>query len=340
MKFPHRRSQYIFKVQMRRVSFISLGHILAICLLATGSVVMSAQQNGALEQSLALAQKQSDIFNRAPRPFLLEADLTIQLAVPTPGRLTIQWQSKNHWRRQLEFGDYKESVVRVGEWEYAQRNVGFAPLRTVDLVELVQFAKSAPHFAPNRARTRKVGGTPLACIELWSIESRSSFELCTDPATHEIASIRPWIYGVDGGNAAFSGYADFEGMRYPTHLELSIGKSIAVSVNITKLEEQPVDANLLKPPAGAIERRYCDVMTPPRMIHQPDLGTITDDVHVRFQVTILKDGTVDSVQVIGQNSAKAADRIRKAYKDVKYKPAMCGTEPVIADIVEGLDITH
>jgi hypothetical protein len=76
------------------------------------------------------------------------------------------------------------------------------------------------------------------------------------------------------------------------------------------------------------------------MIHQPDLGTITDDVHVRFQVTILKDGTVDSVQVIGQNSAKAADRIRKAYKDVKYKPAMCGTEPVIADIVEGLDITH
>ncbi len=317
--------------------------LVLVALFVTTSATVSAQQDRVLDQSLAAAQQQSDIFNRAQRPFLLEADLTIQLAVPMQGHLTIQWQSKNHWRRQLEFGAYKESVVRMGEWEYAQRNVGFAPLRTTDLVELLQFAKGAIHSAPNRARTRKMGGTVLACIELWSIELRESYELCTDPATHEITNIRPWIFGVDGGNAAFSGYADIEGMRFPKHLELRIGKGIAVSVNLTKLEERPVDADLLKPPAGAIERRYCDIMTAPVMLHHPDLsslGAFSDDVHVRFQVTIMKDGSVDSVQVIGQNSAQAADRIRRAYKNVKYKPAMCGTEPVIADVVEGLDIAH
>jgi hypothetical protein len=314
---------------------------------------MSAQQggngslpispSGILEQSLAAAQEQSDIFRRAPRPFLLEAELTVQLAVPTPGRLTIHWQSKNHWRRELSYGPYKETIVRVGEWEYAQRNVTFAPVRTTQIDQLLQFGRDNGQFAPNRARTRKRDGTVLACIELVNHEAAITSELCTDPVTHDITSITPWIYGVDGGNAEFSGYDGIEGMRFPKHLELRFGKGSAVSVSITKLQEQTFDNALLTPPPGAEERRFCDVMTAPVILRKPDLsslGSFTQDVHVRLQITILKDGSVGTVQVIGQNSAEAADRIRRAFRDAKYKPALCGTEPVVADIEAGFAITH
>ena len=183
----------------------------------------------------------------------------------------------------------------------------------------------------------------LACVELVDREVASTSELCTNPVTHDIASISPWIFGVDGGTAAFSGYDDFEGMRFPRHLELRIGKGSAVSVSITKLQEQTFDTALLTPPPGAEERRFCDVMTAPVILRKPDLlnlGSFPKDVHVRLQITILKDGSVGAVQVIGQDSAQAADRIRRAFMDAKYKPALCGTEPVVADIEAGFAITH
>jgi hypothetical protein len=317
--------------------------LLSVAMLLMSPVFLPGQQGGALAQSLAEAQEQSDVFNRAQRPFLLEADLTVQLAKPTQGQVTIQWQSKNHWRREMAYGAYKESVVRVGEWEYAQRNVGFAPLRTTQVIELLEFAKGRTHFEPSRTRTRKRGGTVLTCIELRSNDSKTSYELCTDPVTHDIASFSPWVYGLEGGDAEFSDYTEIEGMRFPEHLELRVGTDIAVSIHLTKLQEEPFDASLLTPPPGAIERRFCDIMTAPVLIHRPDLSSLRffpEDVRVKFQVTILKDGSVSSVQVISQSSANVADRLRRAYMDAKYKPAMCGAEPVVADEDVGIDFTH
>ncbi len=247
----------------------------------------------------------------------------------------------------MTYGPYKESVVRNGEQEYAQRNVGFAPLRTSQIVNLLQFAQGSRGFEPNKTRTRKRGGTALTCIELRSTDSRNSrtsYELCTNPVTHDIATFSPWIYGSDDGDAEFSDYAEFEGMRFPRHLELRIGKDVAVTATVTKLEEQTFDAGLLTPPQGATERRFCDVMTAPVMIQPPDmshlshLGIHLEGLHLTFQVTILKDGSVGSIQVIGRNSVEAADAIRMAFRSAKFKPALCGTEPVIADIDESLNV--
>ncbi|MGA3135927.1 MAG: hypothetical protein ABSC88_08050 [Terracidiphilus sp.] len=317
--------------------------LLFVTVFAAGSLLAWSQEDQTPAKLLAAAREQSDIFNHAPRPFLLEADLTVQLAVPVQGRLTIHWQSKNQWRRELEFGPYKETIVRAGEWEYAQRNVGFAPLRALQVVDLLQFAKQDTHITAKSEKTRNRNGVVLTCIRLESTGSNGPYEMCADSATHEIVSFNPWAYGIEGGSAEFSSYTGIEEMQFPKHLELRIGKDPAVMVNVTKLEEQAFDANLLIPPPGATERRYCEVMTAPVMIQKPDiasLGVFSGDVHVKFQVTILTDGSVGAIQVIGQNSTEAADRIRKVWKDARYKPAMCGTEPVVADEQEGLDITH
>ena len=83
-------------------------------------------------------------------------------------------------------------------------------------------------------------------------------------------------------------------------------------------------------------------MTSPAMIKHPDMSLLAfpEDARIRFQVTILKDGSVGSIQVIGQSSVEAGNRIRRALRDAQFKPAMCGSEPVVADIVEGVDISH
>jgi len=291
----------------------------------------------------ASAREQSDIFNLAPKPFLLESDLTVQLATPAQGHLTIQWQSKNHWRRELDFGPYKETVVRVGEWEYTQqKNVGFTPLRALQVVYLMEFARPDAHMTARSEKTRKRNGAVLTCVELESTSAFKQLEICTDPSTQEIISYNPFPYDIDGGSAEFSGYAGIEGMHFPTSLELRMGKTAVVTVNVTKLEEKPPDVSLLTPPQGAIERRYCEGATAPVMLEKPDiasLGVISGSVHLRFQVTVLKDGSVGSVQLIGQRSSNyAADIMRKLWMNARYKPAMCGTEPIVADVQAGLDI--
>jgi hypothetical protein len=316
---------------------------LLVTVFAAGSLLTWSQEDQTPSKLLTAAREQSDIFNRAQHPFLLEADLTVQLAVPVQGHLTIHWQSKNHWRRELEFGAYKESVVRVGEWEYTLRNVGFAPLRASQVVELLKFARQNAQIVAKSEKTHKSNGVVLTCIDLESTGTKGHYEMCADSATHEILSYNPWPYGLDGGRAVFSNYAGIEEMQFPKHLELRMDKGSVVTVNITKLEDQALDANLLTPPPGATERRYCEVMTAPVLIQKPDfarLGGFCGEVHVRFQVTVLTDGSVGAIQVIGQNSTEAADCIRKLWKDTRYKPAMCGSEPVVADEQVGLDFTH
>ena len=185
-------------------------------------------------------------------------------------------------------------------------------------------------------------GLKLTCLDLQSAGVNRHYETCANSATQEIANFNPWPYGIEGGSAEFTGYTQIEGMQFPKNLELRIGKVPAVTVSLSMLGEEAPDPNLLSPPPGATERRYCDAMTAPVMIQKPDIASlrISEDVHVRFEVTVLTDGSVGAIQVLSQNSVDAAQRIRTVWKDARYKPAMCGNEPVVADVQEGLDITH
>ncbi len=310
---------------------------------AAGSLLACGQGSQTPSALLAAARDQSDIFNQAARPFVFEADLTVQLAAPMHGHLTIHWQSRNHWRRELEFGPYKETVVRVGEWEYAQRNVGFAPFRATQAVHLLEFAKQDTHIPVKGAKTRNRDGLVLTCIGLETTGWNMHSEMCTDSATHEIVSYNPWPYDGAGGSASFSSYTRIDEMKFPKHLELRVNNSPAVVVAVTKLEEQTFDTNLLTPPQGSTARRHCDDMTPAVLIQKPpDIGhleSLSGEAHVEVQVTVMKDGSVGAIQVIGLNSVELADRIRKVWMNVRFKPAMCGTEPVLVDEEVDMEVT-
>ncbi len=57
---------------------------------------------------------------------------------------------------------------------------------------------------------------------------------------------------------------------------------------------------------------------------------------VEFAVTILADGTVGSIHMIRKSGGIEDDAVMAAIKNARYKPAMCGTDPVVADIIVGV----
>jgi periplasmic protein TonB len=49
-------------------------------------------------------------------------------------------------------------------------------------------------------------------------------------------------------------------------------------------------------------------------------------------MTVLADGSVTDIQLVGRATHSMDDATLKTLKGWKFKPAMCGTEPVVTDI--------
>ena len=321
---------------MRKTLLIVLG----IAVSCSGA---QADEKDYAKERLAQAERISDIFELAERPFVLEADLTVMLKSKEKGHVKIAWQSKDHWRREISFGPYSETVVRVGEQEYRYFNSGFEPNRATEIKTLLDFAIKNNHYEVKGIKTQHKHGLELTCIQLKSTYSTltSDFETCVDPKSGEIRYDDRWKYGTNSGRAELDNYETFEGLRFPTRLRFTTESQEVVDIAVTRLEEHPFDEALLKPPTGAITRRICEGETPPTMTHPPDLPDIGDigiSGTVSLQLTIVTDGTVVLNQVIGQTSDELANRIRQKLMKMKFKPAMCGNEPVVADIVYQINI--
>jgi hypothetical protein len=136
-------------------------------------------------------------------------------------------------------------------------------------------------------------------------------------------------------NKSFSGYTDFEGLRFPRHLELHVNGSRVLSAEITSLAQTDFDEKLLTPPHGSIERRDCENIKPAVPIKTTDpnfSGSNTIMGDTRVALTILADGSVGDVQPIGGASAAMDAEMVRTLKGWRFQPAMCGNDPVVSDI--------
>ncbi len=306
--------------------------VLVIVGVALCAACKAADKSGA-EQRLQAALQHSDLFHNATSSFVLEADVTSHFAQNVKGHLTIQWKSKNHWRRELILGPYRETVIRRDEWEYATRNTGFT-LKQADQVDtLLKVATQPTGFKAKGEKVRHTQGKNLNCIE--EVASNSSErEVCVDAATNEIASEKLQNRGVTYLEADFSGYTEFSGVSYPNNFALVKDDAFATSIAITRLVEADVDEKLLDVPAGSVARRKCDGIIPPVDPENADLSGLVipgGSGVVEMALTIMKDGSVGMVQVQAQSSEELAEKIRRRALTWKFKPAMCGNEPVVSD---------
>jgi TonB family protein len=312
--------------------------VLAIALCYVNSA--SASVDPTLQQSLIVANRRADLSSDESVPFQLEVDFIAQLNVPTRGHLSLKWEKRDQWWRSVVLGDYQQIEVKDGEWHYTKRNADFTPVPVGNLINLLSFGAGSENLAAKREKRRAENGVVLNCIQTnrTDFPKDSPHEICLNGASNEIV-VDEWQDVPDEKRREqFNDYFDFGTHRFPRRLELLVNGSKVIAANVVDLVVAPFDPSLLTPPQGAISRRECNGLKHAIPIKTPDpaypksasMSGIMGDSSVAM--TVLTDGSVANIRLVGRALRSMDDATLETLKGWKFKPAMCGTEPVVTDI--------
>ena len=236
-------------------------------------------------------------------------------------------------------GGFEQISIQDGDRLYTSRNAGFTPIRIRELTGLIHFAGGPEGLAAKKLKQRVENGISMNCLQVIHQNFKGEpHEVCVNATSHDILS-EEWHEKPDElRREQFMDYSDFGGHRYPRELQLQVNGSRAITVTITSLTTATFDEGLLTPPKGAIERRQCadlkhavPVKTPdPMYPKSASQNKLMGDVAVAM--TVLTDGSVTDIQLIGGAAHSMDDATLQTLKGWKFKPATCGTEPIVSDI--------
>jgi TonB family protein len=312
--------------------------------LTTAFLVGSLQVQGATDpfaqQLFVIAEQRANLFHDSAAPFQLEVDFSAQLNVPTEGHLTLKWEGKDRWWSKVVLGEFEQITIRNGDRRYITRNAGFTPLRVGELTSLIHFAAESEGQTAKKLQRRVENGAELGCIAVEREKVKGeSHEVCVDVNSHEILS-EEWREAPDERRREqFSDYFDFGASRYPRKLQFQEDGIKVVAANVISLQAATFDEKLLVAPEGAIERRQCTDMKRAVPVKTPDplypksasRDKLMGDTSVAM--TVLVDGSVSDIQLIGRATQSMDDATLRTLKGWKFKPAMCGADPIVSDIV-------
>jgi TonB family protein len=293
------------------------------------------------QQLLAIAQHQANLFQKENGPFQLDADFTAQIQVPMKGHLILKWEAADRSWSKIVMGPFEQIAIRDGEKSYIVRNHPYTPVRIAELFNLLRFAQDLDGLAVKKQKMRTEGGVQLTCLEARRESSKEArkHEVCVNAASHDVISDEWQLPPDERRKKQYSEYAEFGSLRYPRKLELFVNGSNAVTAHVTDLAATtPLDPRLLVAPKGAIERRVCEGMKHAVPLKTPEPaypksasqnGMIGDTV---VSMTVLTDGSVDDIQLMGKSARSMDESTLQTLKSWKFKPAMCGAEPVVSDM--------
>jgi hypothetical protein len=313
------------------------------CLFLTSALFLAcalplvAKDSSDAQHLLDTAQNSANLFQDTPSPFEIVVDFTAQLNVAQQGRLVVKWQSKDHWWSKVSVGGFEQIRIRNGEQEYTLRNIAFTPVRVRELFTLMHITETVDGFIAMKPKWRNENGNQSACLQARRERNRiaETHEFCVDGATNDLLSDEWKVQPDERRKEQFFNYFDFEGRRYPRSLQLFKDGSRVISASVMSLRSAALDPATLTAPKGAVERRICAGITPPVAIKQPSPefnnsnGFAADD---EVSLTVLADGSVGDIQLIGRGGKTMDDTTVATLKKWKFKPAMCGDEPVVSDI--------
>ena len=317
---------------MKNLVFTILLFFCASCLLLAGT-------NPAAQQSLIDAKQQANIFQHDASPFQLEMVFLVQMEVPTRGHLTLKWEADDHWWRRIVMGDFEQTDIRNGDKLYTSRNAPFTPLRIRQLVSLLQLGGNFEGLQVKKQKQRDERGVEMSCLQVEGESVRGAqHEVCVNSATHEILSDE-WKEPPDEQRRKqYAEYFEFRAHRYPRKLELFVNGISVVTAHVDSLTTAALEQILLVPPRGAVERRQCAGMKHAVPVRTPDpvYPKSASENHLMGKtiawMTVLTDGSVDDIQLVGSATHSMDDATLQTLKGWKFKPAMCGAEPVVSDI--------
>lgn len=301
----------------------------------------SAGVDPAGEQALISASILVDIRAADAKPLQLEISFRAQINAPQDGHFTLKWASKDLWWLQITMGDYRQLEVRKGDTLYISRNAPFTPLRITELWDLIGvFSGNPEYWQVKKVRHEAQDGVESDCMQVRA-RSRHAWnperEVCINSATKEVLS-DDMKDGQDRRRKEFIDYQSFRTHRYPQHLKLTVNGSTALKAEVVSLQEASFDEAIFVPPLGAIARRQCENMTVPIAIKTPDPAYPRSAAQNKIggtavvALTVLPNGSVDNVQLIGSAGHEMDQVTQEIVRTWKFKPAMCGNEPVAFDI--------
>jgi TonB family protein len=292
------------------------------------------------QQLLITAKQQASLFHNQDSPFQLDVDFVLQMNVPTQGHLTLKWAAKDRWWRRIDMHGFEQIEIRKGDRLYTSRNIDFTPIRIGELVSLLQFAEGFESLVVKKEKQRvENGGVEITCLQVGEENVKSKpHEVCVNPTSHEILRDE-WQEQPDQRRKEdYSDYFDFAGHHYPRKLQLLVNGSVVITANIQNLAVTSFDDGLLLPPKGAVERRQCSGMNHPVPVKTPDPVYPRSSSENRLMgdttvaMTILTDGSVTNIRLIGTSTRAMDDATLQTLKGWRFKPAMCGSEPVVSDV--------
>lgn len=314
--------------------------ILATALLACSMPPLLASDNPAAQQLFVTSEQQANLFGDQAGPFQLEVDFQAQFNVPIQGHLTLKWGGKDRWWSEVVIGDFEQIVIRNGEMEYKSRNVGFTPLRVGELTTLLHFSTDHEAQKAKKMKRRVETGVDENCIEIGP-ETRKdeAHEVCVDATSHDVLSDE-WHEAPDERRREqFSDYFDFGKVRYPRKLQFEEDGIKVLTANVISLQATAFDDSLLIAPHGAIERRQCVDLKRAVPLKTPDPGYPKSASQNKLMgdstvaMTVQTDGSVSDIHLVGSSTQSMDDATLETLKGWKFRPAMCGSDPVVSDIV-------
>jgi hypothetical protein len=291
------------------------------------------------QQILAAAEQQAHIFADQGAPLQLEVDFIAPFDASSHGHLSLRWQSKDRWWSRVVIGDFRQTSLQNGERVYIAQNRP-APIRIRELTRLLHFAHATQQLNVKKVKKGVENGITVSCSQLeWEQVKGESHEICVNPASNEIVSEAWQAAPPDEQNRElFSEYTQFQGHRYPRKLQLEVNGRTVIAAIVDSLKSAPFDEKLLVPPKGAVERRQCAGMNHAVALKMPDPAIPVSPGKDRpkgstiVSLTVLTDGSVSEVQLVGGGTFDLAEGTRADLKKWKFKPAMCGKEPVVSDV--------
>jgi TonB family protein len=309
-------------------------------LVLSAAVPAIAGSNPAGQDLLTRAAQQANLFNPEVSPFQLDVDFVIQKQAPIEGHLIWKWQANDRWWRSIGVGDFRQIDIRNGDKLFTSRNLPYThtPLRILELLQLLQFG-GPEGMQARKQKDRTENGVALTCLNAQSDTSQDkSHWICVNPSSYEILSSE-WKDSPDGlQKEEYSNYFKFRAHRYPRQLQLFLDGNKTITAHVVNLATAPVEDTLLVPPQGSIERRQCAGMRRAVPIKTPDPAypTSAKDQHVvgntTVSITVLPNGSVGSVRLLGSSDQSLDEATMKTLQGWKFKPAMCGTEPIESDL--------
>lgn len=300
--------------------------------------LLASSTNPDAQQLLVTAKKQASLLQDQTSPLQLDVDFLAQMNVPTKGHLTLKWQGKDLWWQRIVMGDFEQIEIRKGDRQYTTRNLSFTPARIVELSSLIRLTENPEELRAKKQKERVSNGVEMVCIRVEGARRGKAHEVCVNSASHDILSDEWQEPPDERRREQYTDYFDFGGHRYPRKLQLFVNGVNVITANVVDLTTAPVDPTLLVAPKGAIERRKCADMKYVVPVRTPDPmypksaseNKLTGDTIVAM--TVLTDGSVSDIQLVGRATRSMDDATLQTLKSWRFKPAMCGAEPVVSDI--------